>query len=177
VPVAGGVLILPIGAVDAALLDYLAFAAGDALGRPARASREALAPDFAYDPVRRQVHSTRLIERLERDAPAGDDRLLGVTEADLFIPIFTFVFGEARLGGRAAVMSTARLRDEFHGRPAERRLLFRRAEKEALHELGHVFGLVHCPDFACVMHFSSGIEEVDLKGDRFCASCASRLPG
>jgi archaemetzincin len=165
----------PIGAVDPALLAYLALSAEEAFGRPARVMVEAMPPDFAYDAVRRQYHSTQLIERLEQRIVTGEPKILGVTEADLFIPIFTFVFGEARLSGRVAVMSVARLRPEFYGRPADRRLLYQRAEKEALHELGHVLGLVHCPDFACVMHFAKGVEEVDVKSERFCARCAGQI--
>jgi archaemetzincin len=169
------IVLQPIGAVDPALLAFLALSAEEAFRRPARAMVEAMAPDFAYDAVRRQYHSTQLIERLEQHIIAGERKILGVTEADLFIPIFTFVFGEARLSGRVAVMSVARLRPEFYGRPEDRRLLYQRAEKEALHELGHVHGLVHCPDFACVMHFANGVEEVDVKSDRFCARCARQL--
>jgi archaemetzincin len=169
------IVLQPIGAVDSALLAYVVLSVEEAFGRPARVVVEALAPDFAYDAVRRQYHSTQLIERLEQGVVAGEPKILGVTEADLFIPIFTFVFGEARLSGRVAVMSVARLRPEFYGRPADRRLLYQRAEKEALHELGHVQGLVHCGDFACVMHFANGVEEIDVKSDRFCARCAKQL--
>ena len=173
--VAGEIIILPIGAVDAALIEYLSLTLGRTTGRRLRASASAMAPDFAYDPVRRQVNSTMLIERLESEPLAGEPRILGVTEADLFVPIFTFVFGEARLGGRAAVMSAARLRENHYGREDDRALLYRRAEKEALHELGHLAGLVHCLDFACVMHFSNSVEEVDIKGDRYCRKCQKRL--
>jgi len=173
--VAGEIIILPIGAVDPALIEFLSLTVGQAFAREVRLGRAAMAPDFAYDAVRRQVHSTLLIDRIESMPRAGDPKILGVTEADLFIPIFTFVFGEARLGGRAAVMSVARLRETHYGREEDRRVLYRRAEKEALHELGHTFGLVHCLDFACVMHFANSVEEVDIKGPSFCARCERRL--
>ncbi|MBI5502691.1 MAG: archaemetzincin family Zn-dependent metalloprotease [Deltaproteobacteria bacterium] len=168
-------IILPIGAADPALIEFLSLTVGQAFGRDVRAGWAAMAPDFAYDPVRRQVHSTMLIDRIEAMPHAGDPKVLGVTEADLFIPIFTFVFGEARLGGRAAVMSVARLRESHYGRDDDPRVLYRRAEKEALHELGHTFGLVHCLDYGCVMHFANTVEDVDIKGDGFCAKCERRL--
>jgi archaemetzincin len=173
--VAGEIIILPIGAVDAALIEYLTLTLGRPLRRAIRAAAGALAPDFAYDPVRRQVNSTMLLERIEAEPLPGEPKVLGITEADLFVPIFSFVFGEARLGGRAAVISAARLRETYHGRAEDRALLYRRAEKEALHELGHVVGLVHCLDFGCVMHFSNSVEEVDIKGDRFCTKCERRM--
>ena len=172
---AGEIIILPIGAVETALIEYLTLTLGRSVGREVRAASSAMAPDFAYDVVRRQVNSTMLIERLELEPLAGEPKILGVTEADLFVPIFTFVFGEARLGGRAAVMSAARLRESYYGREDDRALLYRRAEKEALHELGHLVGLVHCLDFSCVMHFANSVEEVDIKGDRFCRKCERRL--
>jgi archaemetzincin len=97
-----------------------------------------------------------------------------VTDLDLFIPIFTFVFGEAQVGGGVALMSTHRLHQEFYGLPEDTRLLFARAEKEAVHELGHTYGLAHCRSFDCVMHFSNSVEQVDLRPGDFCQSCAAR---
>jgi archaemetzincin len=98
-----------------------------------------------------------------------------VAEPDLFIPILTFVFGEAQLGGTASIISIARLRQSYYGLPEDQALYYHRAEKEALHELGHTLGLIHCPSYECVMHFSNGIEEVDLKGDRYCPSCSAGI--
>ena len=134
-----------------------------------------LSPDPAYDPLRRQYHSTLLLTQLEQERGSLFPKILGVTEADLFIPILTFVFGEAQLGGTSAILSLARLRQGFYGLPEDAGLLYHRAEKEALHELGHTAGLVHCPDYGCVMHFSNSVEEVDLKGDRFCRACSAEI--
>ena len=138
-------------------------------------------PGHTYDAARRQ-HSSRVMlgwlsERLGTGGeleqgtaePRCPDRLLGVTDVDLFIPVLTFVFGEAQLGGRAAVMSLARLAEA-----ADSPRLASRAVKEAVHELGHTFGLVHCPSAACVMSRSPGLTAVDLKGDRLCADCRIR---
>jgi archaemetzincin len=98
-----------------------------------------------------------------------------VLEEDLFIPILTFVFGEAELGGSVAVMSYHRLQNELYGLPPDRDLLAARTAKEALHELGHAYGLVHCPDIDCVMHTSTDVEAVDLKGTDFCSTCRGTL--
>jgi archaemetzincin len=96
-------------------------------------------------------------------------RLLGVTDVDLFIPVLTFVFGEAQLGQFAAVVSIARLRDA-----ATPSLVVDRLAKEAVHEIGHTFGLVHCSSAACVMARSPGLSAVDRKTDRLCADCRVR---
>lgn len=172
-------LLAAVGPADAALLEYLRLIVGEVLGKKARRLPSPIPSDFAYDPLRRQHYSTRLLERLQEAAEGAGSKILGVTEHDLMIPILTFVFGEAQLGGRSAVISLARLRPSFYGLPDDPDLLYRRAEKEALHELGHTFGLVHCPDYGCVMHFSNTVEEVDLKGDRYCPRCAeqTREPG
>ena len=95
---------------------------------------------------------------------------------DLFIPILTYVFGEARIGGRVAIFSATRLKQEFYGLPQDQVLFYERCEKEALHELGHTFGLVHCPFYDCVMHYSNSIEDVDVKNATWCRDCAEKRP-
>lgn len=97
--------------------------------------------------------------------------VLGVTSEDLFLSIFTFVIGEACLKGRAAVVSTYRLHEDRYGLPPDPDRMRDRLIKEAVHELGHCHGLVHCDDSRCVMHASSTAEDVDLKGYEFCSTC------
>ena len=169
------VLLVPIGAVDSAILDYLALILAEVLDVPARVETLRVAVDPAFDPRRQQYLATRLVEALHDFQSAEGEKILGIAEVDLMIPILTFVFGEAELSGRAAVLSLARLKQEFYGLPEDPILLYHRAEKEVLHELGHTAGLIHCNDPECVMRFSSSVEEVDLKGDRFCPRCAAAL--
>ncbi len=102
-------------------------------------------------------------------------RVLGVTEVDLYIPILTFVFGEAQLGGKFALVSAYRLRQEFYGLPADRDLLIDRLLKESVHELGHTVELTHCDDYRCVMAPSHAVEWIDLKESTFCRDCESRV--
>jgi archaemetzincin len=132
-------------------------------------------PDFAYDSGRRQYASVPVLETLVRRCPDDALKLLAVTERDLFIPVLTFVYGHAQLSGRVAVVSLARLRQEFYGLPVNPGLLVHRALKEALHETGHTFGLVHCADGGCAMSLSTNIRQIDLKRAAFCAACAARL--
>lgn len=130
---------------------------------------------FAYDPRRGQYASFAILDLLVRTCPADALRLLAVTRHDLFIPVLTFVFGHAQLGGRVALVSFARLRQEFYGLAADREIFLERAGKEALHETGHTFGLVHCADRGCVMSLATNVRHIDGKQAAFCAACAPRL--
>ena len=128
-------------------------------------------PETAFDPSRGQYNSRVLLAKLLDEAPVGAERILGVTAVDLFIPVLTYVFGEAQLDGRAALVSTHRLDTTVYGLPENRRLLGERLRKEAIHELGHTCNLLHCEESLCVMHSSTYVEEIDLKSDRFCSRC------
>jgi len=125
-----------------------------------------------FHAARKQYNSTSLLAELNRAIGPGDDIVLGVTEVDLFIPVLTFVFGEAVLNGNVAVVSARRLDDTYYGLATNDALKRERLQKEALHELGHAFGLLHCEKFFCVMHSSTSVEDVDLKGSKYCPKCA-----
>jgi archaemetzincin len=102
--------------------------------------------------------------------------MVGITDLDLAVPVFTFVFGRARERGRAALVSVARLDPSFYGLPADAELRLARTVLEILHELGHLAGLRHCADQACLMRFAGSVAAVDLRGSAFCAGCSERLP-
>lgn len=129
-------------------------------------------PEAAFDATRGQYRATHLLKAL-LDDPLADraERILGVTNVDLFTPVLTYVFGEAQLDGRAAVVSCHRLRNEVYGLPADPKLLYERLHKEAVHELGHTYGLLHCPSIGCVMRASTYAEEIELKDASFCERC------
>lgn len=129
--------------------------------------------DASFDPERGQYNALELLERLV--ALPGSQRLLGIVRVDLFIPMLTYVFGQAQLSGRGAILSTYRLDNTVYGLPRDDRLCAERVTKEALHELGHALGLVHCRDPDCVMHSSIYVEEIDLKSAALCSDCWRRL--
>ena len=131
--------------------------------------------EFAFDAARGQYGSIAVLEMLVRLCPGDAFKLLALTERDLFIPVLTFVFGHAQLGGRAAVVSLARLRQEFYGLEPNCEVFVERTHKEVLHECGHLFGLVHCPDGHCAMSLSTGVRQIDSKRAAFCAGCAARI--
>ena len=169
------IALVPVGEVDRELLDYLTLVLPGTFGAPCNQINMNIDARVAYNPARRQYHSTQLLRMLHELRQDEHQILLGVTALDLFIPIFTFVFGEAQVGGSAALMSVYRLRQEYYGLPGNRDLFFVRAEKEAAHELGHVFGLAHCRSFDCLMRFSNSVEDVDVKAADFCMLCDAKL--
>jgi archaemetzincin len=146
------------------------------LEAPVKLAEERIDPAYALDEMRRQYRSDLLLERL---AGTGmrPGKMLGVTELDLFIPVLTFVFGEAQLNGRAAIVSSYRLRSEMYGLKADKELLMERLAKESLHELGHTYGLFHCYHPECVMQPSTYAELIDLKPAHFCSACEEKLAG
>lgn len=140
-----------------------------------RVSSHSLDPKPTLDRQRHQHHSTALLASLLKMRSPDASRVVGLTSVDLFVPILTFVFGEAQLDGPAAVVSTCRLSPEFYGLPPNPSLLHDRLTKETVHELAHTFGLVHCRDQACVLYSSSYAERIDLKSERLCMSCNRQL--
>jgi archaemetzincin len=130
----------------------------------------------AYHPGRRQYDSTLLLRQMHRVFADTDSKIIGITDVDLFIPVLTFVFGESQLNGRLAIVSTYRLQNSVYGLPDDPEALRSRLEKECLHELGHTFGLLHCPRFHCVMNSSTAVEDIDIKGSDYCSECSEKLP-
>lgn len=141
---------------------------------PVTLSPDGFDPSYAFDELRRQYRSDLLLERLAAGV-AGPGKILGVTDLDLFIPVLTFVFGEAQLGGRTAIISSYRLRSEMYGLKPDKNLLLERLVKEALHELGHTGGLFHCYNPDCVMQPSTYAELIDLKPAHYCPTCVHTL--
>lgn len=124
---------------------------------------------FAFDASRDQYHSTRILEALADEAPPRALKVLAITRVDLFIPILTFVYGEAQLGGRAAVVSTHRLREGIS--LGDEEAFLDRIAKEAVHELGHTFRLKHCRETGCIMHYCRSVKDVDRKSNQICRYC------
>lgn len=163
--------LVPLGAVDPEILRYLHTALADFLGLPVRLLPAKPLPLSTYHLERNQYHSTGLLEYLLDDAQLDSFQILGITSSDLYIPIFTFVFGEAQLDGKAAVISTYRPGGCADGFQPTRRVFLSRLLKLSLHELGHTFALGHCRQPDCLMGFSANLEKLDLKDLGFCEYC------
>lgn len=129
----------------------------------------------AYDPIRSQYDASALLLRLLEEQPPDVRAILGITEVDLFVSIFEFLFGIAQLNGAGAILSTYRLKNELYGLLPNRTLFSERMIKEALHELGHTFGLVHCFNPQCVMNPSTYVEQIDAKSKELCRQCRTSV--
>jgi archaemetzincin len=162
-----------IGGIAVSTLDALSARLARELRQSCHVRTTSIDPSFAFDPIRRQYHSTAILRHLS--TLAGPHRLLGVASVDLYVPIFTFVFGEAQLSGPAALISSHRLLQEFYGEPADPHLTADRLCKEALHELGHTFGLRHCHDWSCPMAASTAVDRIDLKSNSLCRACFQQI--
>jgi len=129
----------------------------------------------AYNPKREQYLSSTLISSLNILGKERDERVVGITDVDLYAPGLNFVFGEANIISGTAIVSLCRLRQEFYGLPPDKNLFLQRVTKEIVHELGHTFGLGHCPNPKCVMHFSNSLADTDYKKANFCHRCCPKM--
>lgn len=163
--------LLPIGTVNDALLSDLRPDLEEFLHVRCQVLPVRLDPEFAFHGERQQYHSSEILYRMQKFVAPDSWRVLGIAAVDLYIPILTFVFGEAQMGGPCALLSAHRLRQEFYGLPADHKLCRQRVIKEAVHELGHTMNLTHCNDYRCAMASSHAVEWIDLKDDVLCDGC------
>ena len=129
----------------------------------------------AYDPSRNQYISPRLLSRLRRIKKDSYDKILGIVDVDLYSPDFDFIFGEAEINSGIATLSLYRLQTEQYGLYPDVKVFEERTAKEAVHELGHLYNLGHCPNPKCVMHFSTSLIDIDTKGKDFCSKCRQSM--
>jgi archaemetzincin len=167
-----GILIVPVGEVEVVVLEHICSTVQEAFGRECRLGEVLPKPDNAFNRRRGQYFAQEILQRLRMD---GAERVLGVVGLDLYLPRLNFIFGLADPFGGRAVIAIPRLHQEFYGLPEDRELFLHRVMKEAVHELGHTFGLGHCHNRHCVMAFSNSLADTDYKGQAFCRKCLSKL--
>lgn len=124
-----------------------------------------------YDRARRQYNGTMLLHKIDSGFASGSDKIVGLFNVDLFIPILTYIFGQAFLNGRTGIVSVFRFSNERYGIKTDDDILFNRFRKEVIHELGHMFGLIHCYDTTCVMRSGTYVEDIDQKSHNLCINC------
>lgn len=167
------IYIQPIGEVEKELLGFLSTKLEKVYDCTCRVAPPLRISKYSHNLQRRQYNAEVLIAEIAEKMPVDADRLLCVVDVDLFVLGLNFVFGLAT--GNIAVISLVRLRPEYYGERKNEYLFRERALKEAIHELGHTFGLHHCPDIRCIMHFSNRLEDTDIKGPGFCNSCSNKI--
>jgi archaemetzincin len=175
--VAAAINILNASALEDERLEEISQAVGQVFGLRTYVTPAPLSLDRAFDASRGQYNSTALLGQLLQAYSGGDEKRIAIVGVDLFIPVLTFVFGEAQLNGTAAIVSFHRLANPFYGMTPDDSLTWERLEKETVHELGHTFGLYHCHQFECVMRSSTYVEEIDLKRRLLCFDCKKKLAG
>jgi archaemetzincin len=124
-----------------------------------------------YDPARKQYDGNKLLKEIDTRHTAKSLKTVGIFRVDIFIPILTYIYGQAYLNGNSAIASLFRLNNERYGMPMDENLLLERFRKEVIHELGHTFGLKHCHVPACVMNSSTYVEDIDQKSAELCSKC------
>ena len=136
----------------------------------------------SFDVQRNQLNSDKLLRWLATTITTNTKPndptktiTLGICGFDAYSSSLNFVFGQASLNGGVAVMYLPRLKQEFYGLGADRSIFIERVLKEATHEVGHAFGLNHCPKRSCVMHFSNSLADTDIKAKDFCEICAETI--
>ncbi|UCC91073.1 MAG: archaemetzincin family Zn-dependent metalloprotease [Dehalococcoidia bacterium] len=167
------IVLIPIGEIEEAVLESLRRPLAQAFGQETQVGNKMplLRENYYYS--RNQYLASPFLSLIL--LPDSGNRALGVVDVDIFAPGLNFVFGIADIPGRRAIISLIRLRQEFYGLPQDDRLFLERTIKEAVHELGHTFGLKHCPDPICVMHFSNRLHDTDLKSWKFCPNCQQKV--
>ncbi len=157
--------LIPLGQMDPLVLSIAGANIQAVLDLPTDIMMPREDPDYAYLASRRQYDAVQIIKSLASEND-GAPLKLAITHHDLCIPILTYVYGESQLGGRAAVVSINRL---VH--PRSREQTFVRIAKICIHEVGHIFGLEHCWESACLMRFSKQLEQLDQLPLNFCSAC------
>lgn len=156
--------IIPMGNPDPLAVSIVAANIQALIGLATRVLPARPSPDYAFLPARKQYNAAPILKLLSSENE-GSPLKLGVVQHDLCLPILTYVYGESQLGGKAAVVSMHRLQD------VDRPLVYERAAKIGLHEIGHVFSLEHCYEPDCLMRFSKQLEQLDQLPMHFCSAC------
>ena len=128
--------------------------------------------DQLFDKQRKQWKSNHILQWiLYMYKPSKSRKILAICDFDAYSGHLNFVFGEAYVEGSISAIYLPRLRQEFYGLKPDESLFYQRIVKEAVHELGHGFGLNHCKNIKCVMHFSNSLSDTDIKSNHFCIVC------
>jgi len=169
------ILIIDHGNFEKAFLDSIAKSISREYQLPVSVKEDHSDLSEFYDPMRRQYNGNELMKELGSWSSLNHIKNIGLFRVDLFNPILTYIFGQAALNGSIGVASLYRLRNEQYGMKKDEDLLLERFQKVIIHELGHMFGLVHCHVPPCVMRSSTYVEDIDQKEPNLCSKCRKEI--
>lgn len=166
----------PLGAFDTAMVRQVVKGINACYNVDISITPERSVPDSAYYAPNKRFRAEIILRILDAQADTKYTKLVGLTNADISTTKGQHydwgVFGLGMYNGRVCVISTFRLRK---GKPSRSRLVGRLV-KVVNHELGHTFGLWHCPNRGCLMEDAQGtIKTVDRETGTFCVDCRARL--
>ncbi len=168
------VAVVPLGRLDEVALSVTAAHLQAVLGLPTEVTPPWPEPEYALIPTRRQYDAGLILKALAEDATPHKIRL-GLMNGDLCLPILTYVYGEAQVEGRAAVVSLHRLGHDAAGIRVSQARFYERLAKVVLHEAAHVLGLSHCRTSGCLMRFSLAVDQLDSLSMTLCPACEQEL--
>ncbi len=169
------IVVVPMGEIDYSLVNKLSSQLVSYFNVGVDILQGVKIPQEALNPQRGQYYSTVILTKLELMKSAPGEKMFGLVDDDLYTPSQNFVIGDADPIGKTAVISSFRLKRENYEMLDEQTVLFSRILKEAVHQLGHLWGFEDCRNPKCVMYVTDSIAEVDRKGTKFCDSCLRRV--
>jgi len=165
------IYILPLGNISLDFVEKLKSNLEEIFGFKIKLTNKREIPDYAYNKEKDKHNGRIILNELAKVNFENCEKILAITNEDLFIEDLSHIFGQAELSGKVCLFSINRLNPEFYKEESNKNLFYDRILKEAIHELGHTFSLKHCQNKKCVMCFSNNIEEVDIKKSEFCEDC------
>ncbi len=169
------IILTPVGKIDEETLGMIQQRLGEIFAWTFDGGSQIEPPRSAYDFKKKQYQSKAILAALRALELKEDERILGVTYVDLYAPGLSFIFGEADAEHGVALISLWRMRQVYRSLPGEKKLFAERFVKEAMHQLGHTYGLGHCWAPRCAMFPTNSLRETDKKQAFFCYECHRKL--
>lgn len=164
--------IVPLGKVDPGMLEYVRKGLRLRFKIPVQIGNDLRAPEGSFNGFRKQYEANLILNDMEKNF---DDKVLAITNHDIYTAGLNFIFGLAKTKSKSAIVSTYRLDPQIYNSPPNIDLLKERLLKECIHEFGHTLGMQHCREQGCIMNASNNIRDIDNKSTDFCHMCQIQL--
>ena len=165
------ILLISYGQFEKGFLEKIARDVSREFQLPVNIEEKQIDLNEYYDPLRLQYDANALLKEIDLISSPELLIKIGLFRVDLFIPILTYIFGQAAFNGSTGIASLYRLRNEQYGMKKDEVKLLDRFSKVVIHEIGHTIGLIHCHNPNCVMRSSTYVEDIDQKSHHICSHC------